>query len=102
MLNFVFIRGVVNMILVTGVEKNPKSLNLSQKMDFSWKQNLAILGSRKAPHTGRKYTHFGARRRGILIFGANFWGLGGFLDPCDQNETYYTSKEYKIEHMNEA
>ena len=28
--------------------------------------------------------------------------FGGFLDPCDQNETYHTSNEDKIEHMNKT
>ena len=59
---FVFIRGVVSFILVTGVKKPPKPLNLSPKMDFSLEQKVAALGGRKAPHRDRKDAHLGARR----------------------------------------
>ena len=35
------------------------------------------------------------------FFGTNLEVLG-VLDPCDQNETYHTANEDKIEHMNET
>ena len=71
-------------------------------MDFSWEQKVAALGDRKAPQRDRKDLHLGARRCRTRIFGDKFKGIWGFLDPCNQNETYHTSNEDKIEHMNET
>ena len=48
------------------------------------------------------FSLLGARRRRTRIFWDKIRGFGGFLDPCDQNETFHTSNEDKVEHMNET
>ena len=75
--------------------ETPKTSKFVLKKDFSWEQKVAALGDRKD-------LHLGARRCRTRIFGDKFKGIWGFLDPCNQNETYHTSNEDKIEHMNET
>ena len=62
-------------------------------MDFSWEQNVATKGQEGCALGGKKALHL------------HFLGLiercWRFLDPYDQNETYRTSNEDKIEHLNE-
>ena len=70
MLNFVFIRGLVSSILVSGVQKPPKPSNLCQKIDFSGEQKVAA--------------HEGGRRRngtGRIRTWGKFRGMGGFIGP---------------------
>ena len=66
-------------------------------MDFSWD---AAFEGRKAAQRDRKDAHLERDKKAPH---PHFWGqiqrFWGFLDPFDQNETYHTSNEDKIEHM---
>ena len=58
MLNFVFIRGVVSFILVTGVQKTPKTSKFVTKRSKGQKvatkgQEWAVLGGRKGAQLSR-------------------------------------------------
>ena len=76
MLNFVFIRGLVSSILVSGVQKPPKPSNLCQKIDFSGEQKVAAHeGGRRRNGTGRIRTWGKFRGMGVKIVG----GGGIFL-----------------------
>ena len=80
MLNFVFIRGLVSSILVSGVQKPPKPSNLCQKIDFSGEQKVAAHeGGRRRNGTGRMRTW--GQEGAATAFWDKFRGMGGFIGP---------------------
>ena len=69
-------------------------------MDFSWEQKVAALRGGKALQRDRKDALLGQKAPH-----PHFWDKFRFLcffDPCDQNKTFLTFNEDKIEHMNEV